>query len=403
MIDGQGDARRRALRAITAGLVALALGLPALVAAKEEARKQPRAEMAQVFEAITHLLPLSLSEQKWSDPKNRKEILEWLDLLASRSKALEAHAEGRDAGFRNLSRSLSADVEEIRERYRAGRYEESHYFMVESTKNCVACHSRLPTAREFPLADQLISQVDFEALSVHEKTQLLVATRRFARAMDVWEKAFVEPEITPEMLDLGGYLLDYLTIGLRVERAPGRVRATLVKLRARKDMPRYLRRHIDGWIRALDATRGDLDRKDRLERARELVFVKGNVDPYPLGRDRFVYDLVASSLLLQFLDGSEVVSDAKTAEAYYLLGVVESRSVDSYWVPQADFHLEASIRMAPDSPFAEDAYAILEENLVVGYGGVSGADLPADVWATLSELRRIIDESAPTAEGEVGR
>ncbi|MBW2384351.1 MAG: hypothetical protein JRG92_11995 [Deltaproteobacteria bacterium] len=384
----------------TVGVVGLLLvGHPTIATAEKKSDAQPRAEMSQVFEAITHLLPLSLSDERWSDPANRAEIQKWLDLLASRAVALESHAEQRDAGFRNLSRGLSSDVDEIRERFRAGRYEESRFFMIEATGNCVACHSRLPSARQFPLAEQLTNQLDFSRLSAHEKTQILVATRRFSDAMDVWEAAFVDPEITPGQLDMGGYLLDYLTIGLRVERNPARVRKTLVQFRARPDLPLYLGRHVDGWVRALDATKGDLERKDRLERARQLVRTRGTDVISPLGRDQVVYDLVAASLLLQYIDAAEEPG-ASVAEAYYLLGLVESRSVDSYWVPQAEFHLETAIRLAPGEPFARDAYAILEEYLILGYGGASGSDLPTDVWSTLNELRRLIDEHTAPDEGE---
>ena len=39
----------------------------------------------------------------------------------------------------------------------------------------------------------------------------------------------------------------------------------------------------------------------------------------------------------------------------------------------------------------EDAYAALEEYVVLGYGGSSGEALPADVWARLRELRELLD------------
>jgi hypothetical protein len=238
-----------------------------------------------------------------------------------------------------------------------------------------------------------------EKLSAHERSQILVATRQFDAAMQVWEEAFADPDILPSQLDLGGYLLDYLTIGLRVQRDPARVRKTLVRLAARPDMPMYLGRHVQSWLRALDATAGDLERKDRLSRARALVNGRGLPEAPPLGREQVVYDLVASSLLLEMLDGKQA-SDAERAEAYYLLGVVESRSVDSYWVPQAEFHLEAAIRLDPGGPFAEDAYAVLEEHILIGWGGASANELPADQWARLRDLRGLIDEAATEAETE---
>jgi len=358
--------------------------------------------MHLVYDAIAHLLPLSLNEKSWSDPARRAEIQKWLDQLGGRTGALEQHAEGRDAGFRNLSRSLSADVQEIRDRFRAGQYEESRFFMIEATGNCVACHSRLPTARDFPMSDQLIKDIDFAALSAHEKTQILIATRRFEDALEIWEAAFADPELTPGQLDMGGYLLDYFTVAIRVMGDPPRVKRTLEKFDKRPDMPHYLHRHVVSWISAIDSVKGYLDSSDKLGRARTLVLDGGGRKHTPLGREQTIYDLVASSLLLRFIDRPDQ-RDIEVAEAFYLLGLVESRSVDSYWVPQAEFHLEAAIRLAPSAPFADHAYAVLEEYIIVGYGGASGSELPADAWAKLNELRTLIEQSSKGGSGEARR
>ena len=60
------------------------------------------------------------------------------------------------------------------------------------------------------------------------------------------------------------------------------------------------------------------------------------------------------------------------------------------WVSQAGALLEASIRLAPKAPFAETAYAILEEETLLDYGGLDGEALPPDVAANLAELRGLL-------------
>jgi len=396
---------RRHCFGLALGLLAITLASPIRAdqkaASKDAQPARPRAEMQQVFEAVVQLLPIALSDQGWSDPGHREQIQRWIDALADRSVVLERHAMQKDAGFRHLSRSLSADIEEVRERYRAGRYEESRFFMIEATGNCVACHSRLPTANDFPMADNLLQRIDFDSLSVHEQTQILVATRQFERAMAAWEQLFADPSIPPAEFDLSGYLLDYMTIGLRVESDPKRVAKTLSKLAARPDVPLYLRRHLAGWVAALRTTPDDLANPDRLATARKLIAGERLAGEAPLARDQTVYDLVASSLLLQFVD-AETTTDAQRAEAYYLLGLVESRTIDSHWVPQAEVHLETAIRLTTDSAIAENAYAVLEEYVIVGWGGASSTDLPADQWAKLHELRELIDQRKASPGGKPG-
>jgi len=61
--------------------------------------------------------------------------------------------------------------------------------------------------------------------------------------------------------------------------------------------------------------------------------------------------------------------------------------------------LEQAIRAAAHSPLAARAYAQLERELVLGYTGSSGENVPGDVAARLRELRAL---SRPTAAPESG-
>ena len=46
--------------------------------------------------------------------------------------------------------------------------------------------------------------------------------------------------------------------------------------------------------------------------------------------------------------------------------------------------------MAPRSPHAEKAYALLEEYTVLGYSGSGGIHVPPDVQARLDELYALV-------------
>ncbi len=386
-----------AVSMLSLGLL-LALATPA-AAEEPKPAPTPRAEMDKVFEAVTHLLPLAMDGDAWADPAMRNDIMRWIKQLDSRTDMLISHSEKRDAGFRNLSRSLASDVSEVRVRYELGQFEESRYFMMETTGNCVACHSRMPNKRRFALAGKLLDKIDLDSLEPHERAHLLVITRQFDKALSAWETAFADTSVPPAQLAASGALLDYLIIGVRVQRETDRAVRTLRTFLLREDTPRYVRRDVESWLVALEASKAELDRKPDLDRARMLV--NGEIGPRPglFGKEQTVYDLVASSVLLQLLDGSKA-GDPKSAEAFYLLGLVEARSIDSYWVPQAEFHLEQAIRLAPNAPFAVDAYAALEECVAVGYGGALGGDLPTDIELRLKELRALVD-GLPPAETEV--
>jgi len=345
--------------------------------------------MNQIFEALTFLLPQSLDEEQFSDPNRRQEVLDWMGVLADSSTALGRHAEERDVDFRNLSHALARDVSELQERYRMGQSEGARYFITGLTRYCVTCHSRLANSQNFPLAQKLIAKIDMKALPFQEQTQILVATRQFDLALAQWESFFEAPDVTPTRMDVGGYLLDYLTVGIRVRRAPARVAHTLEKLAERKDTPIYLSRRLKIWASAVKTLTPALKAPQNLKKIQRLIHHPPGDSP--LDREQLIYDLVASALILDYIDRSDD-NDPNLAEVYYLLALAESRSVDTYWIPQTEFHLEVAIQLDPGGPFAKDAYALLEEHIAIGYGGVLNEEtIPLDVWSKLQELQLLIN------------
>ena len=391
--------RRRAAGASLAGvLIAFSPGPgQAQQAGATPEDGQPRETMHRVFEAIRLLLPLSLDAERFRAPDNQAAIAKQIEVLAGASATLEAHAGKRDRTFRFLSESLANDVDEIRQRYQSGRLEESRFYILEATRNCVACHSRLPSYQDFPLAPRLLGRIDLVRLSHHERSQLYVATRQFDKALASWEELFAGSEISAAQLDVGGYLSDYLAIAIRVQHDYGRARRAIAVVRARDDVPDYLAPKLDGWMADLAYFEGAPPDWRDLKSARALASRKTpGEDVEDDALTATITDLVASGLLLRFIDEAHAARErtAELAEAYYWLGKVEARSADSFWVPQAPFHLELAIRLDPGGAHAEDALALYEEQLAFGYGGIESEILPVDLWTTLSELRTLVAETA---------
>ena len=360
--------------------------------------------MRRVFEEMKTLIPLSLDETRWGDPKYRKQILESLDRLERAADALERHGRSREVGFDELALNLARDLREVRAHYREGAYDEARFFLTGSLQNCVSCHVRLPYEKTFPLADQLISQVEIQRLDPREKAWLYVTVRRFDDALDTWEALMRDPNGPADQLDAGGVLVDYLNVVLRVCGDIERARRALAALVERRDVPVYLERRLQIWLDALntlDPKRFQPTTPPSLDLGVSLAEQAGEISKGPFGRDGLVHDLAAASLLVRWLESDRQKRLQRTrnptskeredtARAYYWLGVVEARSLDGFWVNLSERHLEAAIRADPEGPYARPAYARLEETQVLGYGGASGSHLPADVWTNLKELRGLI-------------
>jgi tetratricopeptide (TPR) repeat protein len=356
----------------------------------------PAGLMREILAALAFVLPRSMDPSHFADPEDSEAIGRTLHGMAARADELENHGAERGSGFQHLASALARDVREADRRFRDGRVEESAFLVQQLTENCLACHARLPSASNGNLGQQLVQEMDMEGLTLAERARLQMATRQFVASLETWEKIFASPDTTPAQLDRMGYLGDYLTVCIRVTGDPQRALATLRRLAKRTDTSDWVARDLAAWIGTLEELqKRGLETGDGsgLETARSLLDESDRVRERPADKTGLVYDLVASSLLYRYTE-SRPWGSRDVAEAYYLLGVAESRIDRSYWISQSEFYLETAIRMAPDAPFARLAYDHLEKMTLEGYTGSSGVHLPDDVREKLEALQKLIDASA---------
>jgi hypothetical protein len=170
----------------------------------------------------------------------------------------------------------------------------------------------------------------------------------------------------------------------------------------REDLWRHLRSDIESWISSLRRFEALDGLQIELEAARRLIEEAKQLISFPADRRALINYIAASSILLRYIE-SHSRPDVDLSEAYYLLGLTESRFEHDYWFSQADVYLETAIRLAPQSAFAERAYVLLEEKIILDYTGSSGVYLPEDVEVWLEELRRLIEEEVQERDDHKGR
>jgi tetratricopeptide (TPR) repeat protein len=352
--------------------------------------------MAEIVEALRVVLPLSLDGIRFRDPANRALVESALDSLAGNAAALESHSASRELGFAHLSGSLARDSLDIRERFAEGRVDEAKFLLRHLTETCVACHSRLPDDRKHPLGTRLTQEDAIAALPREERVQFEVATRQFDRALATYESLFADTDISIAELDLSGEIENYLELCLRVQGNPDHAISSLKRLAARSDLPDRLQPRVKTWIEALQSLEA-VPESNAIEQARKLVKPVLE-DSWKSGSTELVR-LIAASGLLQRYVASTVDLPKRVGEAYYLLGVIESRVGRSFWASQAEFFLETAIRLGPGQPYAEAAFELLEEFLVSGYSGSSGTHVPADVVERLQELDELMKRARVEGPG----
>jgi hypothetical protein len=162
----------------------------------------------------------------------------------------------------------------------------------------------------------------------------------------------------------------------------------LATLAGRPDVPRYLAAYLQSWQGALGTLARRDPAPDPVTEARALLGEARRASRYPADRRALVYGIAASGVLHRLASERPEPSPA-LAEAYYLLGLAEP-IFRGPGLSEAEFYLETSIRMAPAAPFAPDAYAVLEEQVLRDYEGSGGSHVPPEARQRLDALRDLV-------------
>jgi hypothetical protein len=375
---------------IVGGMVAAAL-LPGLAHAQYDPA-QTRPAMQRIYGDLRQVLPLAVDEGAFSDPKNQPKVREALRALARDASALDDHTRGFDPGARYIARSLSRDVRQALQRFDQGSYAAAEYSVLEITSTCVTCHSRLPSAKDSEITKGFVDTAELKGLPVLDRARIEAATRRFDDALGSYETALATPSV--ESMELMRPLIDYLTLCVRVKGDVKRPVPVLQKFATRKDVWTQLREDVGQWVSDLEGlSQKELD-SDDVATARTLI-QRGRGEGAYLADRRGLIQYLAASRILNRVVAVRRDAGPDVAEAYYLLGAVETRIGQSFWESPADFYLEMAIRLAPGTESGRRAYAMLEEETVLGFTGSGGEHLPDEERARLDELRGLIEAASP--------
>ncbi len=306
--------------------------------------------MQAIFQALTTVLPLSLTDEAFQDRGNRQRIQNALAALSNHATNLAQHGRKAPEKLGFISRSLSGDAARTLDLFESEDFESSRFVLHQLTDNCFLCHSRLRSARPFPLGKRFLERLPMSQLDTHERVRLAVAARQFDTALTTCEALFRSTEFPAAQIDLMALFEDYMRIALRVQRDFPRVINTLETFQQRPDVPRYLAHHLTVWVESLKRLQADTGEENELKRARQLIEQGQHHNRFLADRQGLVHFTLASGLLHRYVDlGSK--SKPELAEAYYLIGVAESYIPRTSWISETEFYLETAIRLDPGSSY----------------------------------------------------
>lgn len=345
--------------------------------------------MHEVFDGMAYLLPLSVRasniQSEWDD-----ELIELnLARLERASAALASHANGNESEFELLARSFEKLARDIATSFRKQWPSFAYYRLMELTDHCVSCHQRLPAESRSRFGQKLLARMPSQDLEPRARLSLLLATREFDHALNLLEQQLMLDTMDPVEAGYRGLMSVYLRVALSTGNKHTRVTDFLERYRARDDQPFFIKRRIDRWLEALLAHDDALNDKPNLDYARRTFSVATATGELPSDQSRIVDDLVAARLMRTWLAQNPTSSTATRAEIYYALAVIALRSSEPEpAVPEMEMLLVSCIKADPGGPYAERAYAMLEE-----YGFIDdehlARQLESQVLIDMAELRRL--------------
>lgn len=343
--------------------------------------------MEKIFASVQTLLLAALDDDDWDDPANAAKIGAAISALEQMGSELESQEGDGTASFAFFGRSLSWGSANLAVRHRAGDSVSARNQLFSLVHTCVGCHSRLPSDRDSSLSKRFVSDARIAALPLHERAILETATRQFEAALANYEAILQSPDYTPEEIDRLGIFDEYLALCLHVRVDTARPHRNLEAASKRDDVDAALGKRLRGWLKDLEKIKSQGDRRDlagiraRVERTEALSSSHSE-------RELLVAYLDSAAVLHRFVEDATRTS-VERAEAYYLLGLVESRVGRVYWPAPEEFYLEVAIRMAPGSDVARTAFKLYEELVTLGYSGSAGTQMPPEMVSRLKDLREL--------------
>ena len=377
----------------------LILCLTVLAACKSPAPKEEPANvsgwsggMQNMAGDVEKLLPYLYDREAFVDPKNHDRIKKSLRDFAKAAHKLEAGAGQRYIGDELLLEytlgNLQDDLNRAAQSFETGQTDYARATAKNSLNNCFSCHS---VTAEGASAPWDLSQVHAMKLAPLEKADLLVAARKYEKALQFMESQLSLPDFFKNYgTDYEALLRRYLALLIRVEKDPARATQALDKILNRGDAPQFVIEQASGWRKSLEAWRREKPRpvknpKDLFKQVEQRFARAKSLQSFEKDHAGDVEYLRATALLHLGLKMTKSPSDQ--ARALYLLGKsYEVLDELGSWNLHESYY-EACVRREPHTALAKTCFDRLEASLVMGYSGSAGVNLPADERARLERLK----------------
>lgn len=396
-------------------IVLLASSNGVIAAAKAEAKKETispdeieaKAVMNQVYESFIKLVPYIYSDKLISEGKDKKvqdEITLYLTDLQKAFKNAKHVNLLKIPGFKPSLETIDGHIQDTIDSVNSKSKVFAHARLKAMTALCVSCHSGISdkVARNaFGDAIASVKRDQFE--SDFQYANYLYLVRKFTEAKTHYEFAIRNAIAKVDKAPKGALLDDkvvngdiytslrrVLSIFTKISLRPDRAIEFLNRYKNDKNISKYTRTDIELWIKSLEKWKSfDINSVKNIN-----DFIAKNLAPLENSKDKVntgehdITLLISSGVLTKYLNDNPK-SDL-TPTILYWLAVAERRLSTTYFFSLSDLYLKECMIQFPKSSIAKKCYQEYEDNVIFGYSGSSGTDIPLEERRELERLKTLI-------------
>lgn len=376
-------------------LLMISLSEPVLSESEGKVKTQTTQQLMNVFlENMIGLKKYMGSDKEFTDPQNTQKIQSHLKELAAKVKEAGHDPVLTMENFKFSRQVLEDHIVETERVFRLGNkiYARS---MVNATLGiCLSCHSQMPTPNK--KFDELVSAKIFK--SDFDKADFLFSVRDFSQANGLFDKlisTYPESKLTTDQLETS--LRRQVGYYSRILRSPQQGAEALSKYLKNSKIEEYQRKNLTGWIQQFQNWQKiKIPDTSKATAAEVLSFAKTHtsIDSIPNnieGMDpRFVSNMFVSGVLYEYMNKHP--HSPETPEILYRLALCDRELSNAFFYSLADLFLRECMIRFPASATAQKCFKEYEENMILGYTGSSGINVPPDVKAELKSLKEFVDK-----------
>lgn len=378
----------------TALILLVGFGLFSNAETLKEKAKAPetKTSMAEFLDQFMALKKYLISDEEFQDSKNSEDISMHLNDLVKAVKKTAHDPQLNQENFKFSRQTLEDHVTETERVFRLGNKAYARWMTNSTLGICMSCHTQMPTSgRNFSVfmkSDYITSEFD--------RAEFMFATKNFEGASQMYQKLisdYPKSNLSPDRLEKS--VRRELAYQIRIKRDFNAANSLVESFKKNNDLPLFLKTNLKEWGEQLTQWKNkklpvasEVSSEQLAKFAEQSLSVDLNKVRIGDADSNLIADLVVSSLLYEYLQKHP---SFESPDILYWLAVVDRELDRSVFYSLADLYLKECILKFPGTSMAGKCYKEYEKEMVLGYTGSAGTNVPIEVIQDLKFLKSFVE------------